>query len=152
MSFKTLNAGKNIDTILNEEIKKFLNEGFVMENDNFRFRQEIKDSTFFNYEVFSSDFDADINDSDIFISWHISFWLNDFGVENFIISIDGVEGTYKLASYNKHTDALENETDKNIAEQPWKFNVGDAVLNTGGGLYVSGLDFDFKTNICSVTF
>ncbi|MFA5207286.1 MAG: hypothetical protein WC428_01275 [Candidatus Paceibacterota bacterium] len=123
-----------------------------MEHENFKFRQEIKNSSFYNFESFSNDFDVDVNESDLFINWHIGFWLNDFGVENFFVEIDGVDGTYKVVLLNKQSDEVEQENDKNIAEFPWKFKVTEANLRLGKTLYVDTLDFDFKTKICTVTF
>jgi hypothetical protein len=141
-----------INNIIREEIDNFLNESFVLQDDNFKFRQEIKNSSFYNFESFSNDFDVNVNESDIFISWHIGFWLNDFGVENFFVEIDGVDGTYKVVLLNKQSDEVEQENDKNIAEFPWKFKVTEANLRLGKTLYVDTLDFDFKTKICTVTF
>ncbi len=141
-----------INNIIREEIDNFLNESFVLQDDNFKFRQEIKNSSFYNFESFSNDFDVNVNESDIFISWHIGFWLNDFGVENFFVEIDGVDGTYKVVLLNKQSDEVEQENDKNIAEFPWKFKVTEANLRLGKTLYIDTLDFDFKTKICTVTF
>lgn len=141
-----------IKNIIQEELNKVLNESYTMEHENFKFRQEIKNSSFFNYEGFSNDYDIDINESDIFITWHIAFWLNDFGVEHFIVEADSVEGTYKIGYLDKQSDELVQENDKNIAEFPWKFRVDDATLYLGKTLYVDSLDFDFKTKICNVTF
>ena len=74
-----------LSNIIHEEIKKILNEAYSFENKNFQFRQEIKNSSFYNFEGFSSDFDTNILESDIFITWHIAFWLNETGVQNFIV-------------------------------------------------------------------
>jgi len=141
-----------INNIIREEYVKLLKEAFVLQDDNFKFHQEIKSSSFYNFETFSNDFDIDISESDIFISWRVGFWLNDFGIENFFIDIDGVNGTYKMTLLNKQSDEVEQENDKNIAEFPWKFKVMDATLHLGKTLYVDTLDFDFKTKICTVTF
>jgi len=141
-----------IKDIIKEEFQKILKEGYVMEHDNFKFRQEIKNSSFYNYENFSNDFDVDINESEIIINWRIGFWLNDFGVENFLVQADSVEGTYKVVLLDKQTDEVSQEDDKNIAEVPWKFKIYDATLKLGDTLYVDSLDFDFKTKICTVTF
>jgi len=136
-----------IKDIIKEEFQKFLNEGYVMEHDNFKFRQEIKNSGFYNYENFSNDFDVDINESDIIINWRIGFWLNDTGVENFLVQADSVEGTYKVVLLDKQTDEVSQEIDKNIAEIPWKFQILEANLKLGDTLYI-----DFKTKICAITF
>jgi hypothetical protein len=141
-----------IKNIIQEELKKILNESYTMEHENFKFRQEIKNSSFYNFETFSSDYDVDVNESDIFVNWHIAFWLNDFGVNHFIVEVDGVDGTYKVGLLDKHSDELVQENDKNITEFPWKFKVVEANLHLGKTLYVDTLDFDFKTKICNVTF
>ncbi len=138
--------------LIKEEVENILNEGYVMEHENFKFRQEIKNSTFYNYEAFSQDFDVDISESNIFVNWHIAFWLNDFGVENFIVNIDSVDGTYHVSLLNKQSDESEQEYDKDISEFQWKFVVDDAKLHKGKTLYIYSLDFDFKTKNCKVTF
>ena len=141
-----------LNDIVHEEYVKLLKESYSFENENLQFRQEIKNSSFFNYEAFSNDFDVDVNESNIFISWRISFWLNDFGVENFVVEVDNVAGTYKMVLLNKQSDEVEQENEKDIAEFPWKFKIEDAVLRLGKTLYVDTLEFDFKTKICRVTF
>lgn len=141
-----------INDIIKEEFQKILKEGYVMEHDNFKFRQEVKNSSFYNYQNFSNDYDVDINESSIVISWRIGFWLNDVGIENFIVQADSVEGTYKVILLNKQTDEEEQEIDKDIAETPWKFEIPDATLRLRDTLYVDTLDFDFETKICRVTF
>ncbi len=142
----------NLNEIIQDEWRKVLNESYSMEHENFKFRQQIVDSWFNNYQAFSNDFDIDINESNIFVNWHIIFWLNEFGVENFVVSVDSVEGTYKVSMLNKQTDVTEQEVDKNISEIKWKFVVGDAELQLNGSLYITALNFDFKTNVCNVQF
>jgi hypothetical protein len=146
------NLYNTVGNVINEEVQNFLNESYTMEHENFKFRQEIKNSSFYNYDNFSNDFDVDINESDIFVDWHIAFWLNDYGVEHFIVEVDSVDGTYKVGLLNKQTDEMEQENDKNIAEFQWKFIVDEATLYLGKTLYISTLDFDFKTKTCRVTF
>jgi hypothetical protein len=141
-----------IKDIIKEEFQKFLNEGYVMEHDNFKFRQEIKKNSFYNFQNFSNDYDVDINESDIIINWRIGFWLNDQGVENFLVQADSVEGTYHVELLNKQSDEVEQENDKNIAEIPWKFQINSTALKMGKGLYIESLDFDFETKICTVNF
>lgn len=141
-----------INNIVKDEFKKFLTEGYVMEHDNFRFRQELKNSSFQKFQNFSNDFDVDISESDIFVNWRIGFWLNDNGVEHFIVKVDSVEGTYKVMLFNKQTDEVEQDNDKDIAEHPWKFQIYDATLKLNDSLYIDYLDFDFETKICIVTF
>ena len=141
-----------IKNIIREEFQKILKEGYVMEHENFNFRQKIENISFNNYENFSNDFDVNITESQIIISWRIGFWLNDMGVENFIVQADGVEGTYKIVLRDKQTDEVSQEIDKNIIEIPWKFKIYDANLKLGDTLYINSLEFDFQTKICTVTF
>jgi hypothetical protein len=141
-----------LKNIIFEEIKKIISEGYVMSDDRFLFKQNLKNSYFHDYESFTSDYDVDITISDITITWKINFWLNQSGVENFIINVDNVDGTYILDMYDKQTDELISENQKNINEIDWKFLISDCQLSKGGSLYVSELDFDFKSNVCLVKF
>ncbi|RLF57083.1 MAG: hypothetical protein DRN27_08450 [Thermoplasmata archaeon] len=141
-----------IKNIIKEELQNVLNEGYVMEHDNFKFRQKVESPSFYNYQNFSNDFDIDITETDIVVNWRIGFWLNDMGVENFLVQADSVEGTYKVALLDKQSDEVSQENDKNIAEIPWKFQVYDAKLKLRDSLYVESLDFDFETKVCTVTF
>lgn len=141
-----------IKNIIKEEFQKILNEGYVMEHDNFKFRQEVEKPSFYNYQNFSNDFDIDITETNIIVNWRIGFWLNDMGVENFLVQADSVEGTYKVVLLDKRTDEISQEIDKNIAEIPWRFQIYDAKLKLRDSLYVESLDFDFETKICTVTF
>ena len=142
----------NIDNLINEEISDFLNESISMAHENFKFSQEFNNSTFQNYEGFSNDYDLNIEKSNVKINWHIVFWLNDYGVENFIVVGDTVEGTYTLNYNNKQTDAVDQTNDKDISEIEWKFVVNEATLSLNGGLYVNSLNFDFKDNTCTISF
>lgn len=141
-----------LEKIISDEIKIMLNEAYVVNDGRFKFRRQIQNSSFFNYSGFSTEFDTDIVESNITIDWSVSFWLNQAGIENLIIEINSVEGTYSLQEINKQTDALEQEISKNIADYDWKFMIGDANLQKGGSLYVSTLEFDFKTNECTIKF
>jgi len=142
----------DVINIIKEEHLKLLKEGYVMEHDNFKFRQEIKNISFYNYENFSNDFDIDISESNIIINWRIGFWLNDMGVENFLIQVDNAEGTYHVKLLDKQTDGVSQEMDKNISEIPWRFEIIETNLKLGGILYVESLNFDFKLKKCVVTF
>lgn len=141
-----------IKNIIKEELQTILKEGYVMEHDNFKFRQVIEIINFYNFQSFSNDFDIDIKESEIAINWRIGFWLNDQGVENFLVQADSVEGTYHVEMLNKQTDEVEQEMDKNISETPWRFQVTPTTLKMGDGVYIESLDFDFQTKICTVNF
>ena len=141
-----------IKDIIREEYQELLKEGYVMEHDNFKFKQKVENPSFFNYQAFSNDYDVDISESEIYMSWRIGFWLNEMGIENFLIQVDGVEGTYNVKLYDKRTDEEAQNTDRDIAEIPWRFNVSEASLQKGGGLYIQDATFDFETKNCDVDF
>lgn len=143
-----------IKDIINEEFEKILKEGYMMEHDNFKFHQQIEPSmiNFYNYEIFSNDFDVNIIKNEIFVNWRIGFWLNSVGVENFLVQVDNVEGIYKIELRDKQSDEVTQKNDKNINEVPWKFQIYDAKLKLRDSLYIKSLDFDFETKICNVTF
>ena len=143
-----------IKNIIQEELKSILNEGYVFndEQKQFSFMQNVKSASFQNYESFNSEFDTDFLDNDLYVNWSVSFWLNDNGIENLIINIDKVSGEFVLELRDKRTDELQQNATKNIEEFQWKYIVDEATLSKGGGLYIRDMDFDFKTNICTVNF
>jgi hypothetical protein len=141
---------KDIKSIINEEIA-LLTESYIHSDDNFIFKQTITNSSFSNYDT-SAEYDLDITESNILVKWRVKFWLNNFGIENLVIEIDGIEGQYLLEEYDKISDELVNSTAKNINDIKWNFENSDVVLTTGGSLYIDSLEFDFKTNTCTVKF
>jgi len=141
-----------IKKIIKEELAELLNEGYVFEHDNFKFKQRFQNAGFYNFQSFSNDHDIDITESDIIINWRIGFELESRGVEKFLVKGDSVQGTYKVELLNKQTDEVEQEIEKNIAEEPWKFQIYDATLNLDQYLLIESIDFDFKTKICTLTF
>jgi len=141
-----------IKSIIKEELLSLLKEGYVMEHDNLKFQQKIENPSFHNFQSFSSDYDIDVIESDIYINWRIGFWLNEMGVDKFIVQADAVQGTYKVELRDKQTDEVSQEIDKNIAEIPWKFQILDANLTLNGTLYIDNLTFDFATKVCNVEF
>jgi hypothetical protein len=141
-----------LNNIVENEIKKFLNEGYVMNDDRFTFKQRLNNSVFLNYETFTSDFDSKIAESDIVVTWKVSFWLNQSGIENIITNIENLEGIFNVQMYDKHTDELKQESQKNIKEIEWKYVFDEFSLTKGGSLYISALEFDFNTNICKIKF
>lgn len=140
----------NPKTIVADEIKKFLNEGQIISDDNFLFNERLNNSRFANYDTFSGDYDTQIIKSDIIVSWKISFWVNNAGIENFIVEIKGIKGNYTIEMRNKQSDAVEQTVDKDINETNWNFIIQNANLNKGGSLYVNYLYFDFKNHTCTV--
>jgi hypothetical protein len=141
-----------ITKMVNEEIKNFLNEAAIVGDDRFKFKQRLNNSSFANYESFTSEFDSQVTGSDIVVSWGISFWTNMSGIENFIVDVEKVEGMFMLELRDIHSDAKKQETSKNIGDFQWKFVIKQADLMKGSSLYISALSFDFQNKTCSVAF
>lgn len=141
----------NINKFINEEIKK-LDESYVYADDSLQFVANVQNSTFHNFKKFTNDFDVLINESNINVKWNIKFWLNQYGVENFIIEADSVEGYYNLEKYDKISDESKGVDKKDINEVNWSFQNNQADLSAGGSLYVRSLSFDFDTSTCTVNF
>ncbi len=141
---------KTIKSIINEEIA-LLNESFIYSDDNLVFNQVSINNSFSNYDN-SDEYDLKIQKSNILVIWSIKFWVNESGLENFIIEVESVSGYFILEQYDKQSDELVNSTAKNINDIKWNFQNSNGVLTTGGSLYIKMLDFDFKTNTCIVKF
>jgi hypothetical protein len=143
----------NTKNIITEEVKKFLNESYTIGGDNFNFKQQVPRAYFYNYENYSNDYDVTIDQSNIIATWQITFWLNDMGIENFTAEIEKVEGIYMVEMFDKQTDELKQQTEKNIAEIQWSFQTDEnAVIEPGKSLYIKDLTFDFIKKSCTPTF
>lgn len=140
-----------LSNIIQEELLNFLNEATLVKDNNLNFAQTV-DADFYNFESFTTEYDTGIDRAPINIYWGIQFLANDNGVQEFKINIDKVDGIYNMQFFDKHTDELMQEAQKNIADTPWKFKIDEFALQLGGSLYVRHLIFDFKSNICEVTF
>jgi hypothetical protein len=141
--------------IIVDEIKKFLNESAVINSDDFKFKQVVRHPRvfFYNYDNISTEYDVDIINAVITVNWKAGFWVNDMGIENFFINVDSIEGAYVVEMRDKHTDEVMQQTQKNINDVKWKFDVEDDVaLITNGTLYIKDISFDFKNNMCTVGF
>lgn len=121
-------------------------------NDGFSFNTTLDNSSFYNYDTFTKEYDSEISESQITISWKIKFWANESGIENFLIEATDVQGQFIMTLYDKQTGEEKQKSPKNIEDFQWKFRVGDGTLMTNGSLYVNSLEFDFKTGICDVNF
>ena len=53
---------------------------------------------------------------------------------------------------DKQSDEVAQETDKNISEIKWEFEVDSAVLHMGKTLYIESADSDFKAKKCRILF
>lgn len=145
----------NINEIIKEELNNFLNEGVIDNDDNFTFTQLIEPAklTFNNFQYFTDDFDINFIDATITIIWKVGFWVNDNGIENFMVNVESVDGTFKMELRDKRSDEMVRNEEKNIGETEWKFIVEkDVPLTIGGSYYVDRLDFDFSNNTCTVSF
>ena len=143
---------RDIKSIINEEIIR-LNETISYTSDNFLFNQVLRDQAndFFNYDT-SDQYDFDIIESVVIISWRITFWLGEISVENFRIEKEKIDGHYVLEQYDKVSQEHVNNTTKSLSEIDWDVDFSDAVLTINKGLEISGLEFDFKTNKCKAKF
>lgn len=108
----------NINEIIKEEINT-LNESQVFQDNNLIFNETINNSEFVNYDTLSPNFDSNILESSITINWGISFWVNDFGIENFIINVNNVSGNFVMELHDKHSDELMQKNTKDINIVKW---------------------------------
>lgn len=146
--------GNKMKDVIEQEFKSFINEEYNMNHKNFEFREQVNNSTFYNYDAFSTDYDVVIEKSNIVVNWRIGFVLNETGVNGFNVEITSVEGNYLMEMYDKQSDEKKQETPKDInqVQIPWKFKVGEVNLTKGGALYITKLNFHFNTGECDVSF
>ena len=141
---------KSIRSIITEEIASLNNS-----DNQFQFSQIILNSYFSNYNNLyrSNDFEYDITESQINISWRVVFDLKTDGINSFNIRIDNsdIKGYYVLEQIDKHTDAS-TMINKNINEINWNITYSDIVLNNGGALRINSLEFDIDSNTCKINF
>ena len=142
----------DIISIINEQIK-ILNETRSYSDDNFLFKQVLRDQSnyFYNYDT-SNEYDTDITESIVIISWRITFLLNETSIEKFSIQKEKIEGHYVLEQYDKVSQEFVNSTTKSLDEIDWDVDFSEAVLYINNSLGISSLEFDFKTNKCKVKF
>jgi hypothetical protein len=139
--------------IIHDEVLNFLFESHIVGGDALKFKQAVQDVSFYNYNTFTSEFDTDIKQSNIVVTWGISLRLNSQSVEKFVIDVEKVEGYFMLQMLDLQTDELKQETAKNINDFDWKFVIDDkATLTTNQPLRINKLVFDFKNKSCIVTF
>jgi hypothetical protein len=163
ISGKTIDTSDSLHNVINEEIQKFLNEDITINNDDFRFTNELRMSgttenpeiqiNFRNYSSFSNDYDINILDAYITVTWKVGFEVNSNGVKNFFINVENVDGQYRIEMRDRQSDEVVQTTDKNIADTQWKFEVDDeTLLKVNGGLFVKEIVFDFANNRCVLVF
>lgn len=142
----------NLNKIISEEFKAVLNESQVYQDNALVFNEQINNSTFNNYDAVGGAFNPDIIESNIVVNWKLSFWINKNGIENMIVDIIGVSGEFVVELYDKHSDELKQTNNKDINIVEWKFDVQNANLMKGSSLYVNSANFDFKNNLCTISF
>ncbi len=144
-----------MNDIIKEEVQKFAEEKprVATTNNDFRFVQQVPKVFFYNYSSFSTDYDVDVKESNIVVTWQVSFWVNSSGIQKFIIEGQKVEGPYNIELYDQQSYELKQQTQKNIQDDQWKFIVeDDVVLTTDRPLKVKDLEFDFKDKTCKLSF
>ena len=145
----------SMNDIIKEEVQKFAEEKprVATTNNDFRFVQQVPKVFFYNYSSFSTDYDVDVKESNIVVTWQVSFWVNSSGIQKFIIEGKKVEGSYNIELYDQQSYELKQQTQKNIQDDQWKFIVDDdVVLTMDRPLNVKDLEFDFKNKTCSLSF
>jgi hypothetical protein len=145
----------SMNDIIKEEVQKFAEEKprVATTNNDFRFVQPVPKVFFYNYSSFSTDYDVDVKESNIVVTWQVSFWVNSSGIQKFIIEGQKVEGPYNIELYDQHSYELKQQTQKNIQDDQWKFIVEDDVMLTlDRPLKVKDLEFDFKNKTCKLSF
>lgn len=136
---------------MDKTFKPTLNEEYV-NDDRFTFKQRLNNSYFTNYDSFTTEYDSEISESDIIVTWKAALSLGESGIDNFIVSVDSIDGTYTMKLFDKQSDELMQENIKDIKEIGWKFMMNDATLPVGGSLYITDLDFDMGNKTCTVNF
>ena len=144
-----------MNDIIKEELQKFVEEKprVATTNNDFIFVQQVPKVFFYNYSSFSTDYDVDVKENNIVVTWQVSFWVNSSGIQKFIIEGKKVEGSYNIELYDQQSYELKQQTQKNIQDDQWKFIVEDDVMLTlDRQLTVKDLEFDFKNKTCKLSF
>ena len=145
----------SMNDIIKEEVQNFVEEKprIATSNNDFQFVQQVPNVSFYNYSTFSNDFDVDVKESNIVLTWQIVFVVDSKGIMKFIIEGQKVEGPYRIELYDQHTYELKQQTQKNIQDDQWKFILEDnVVIVPNNPLTVKDLEFDFKNKICKLSF
>lgn len=129
---------------------KTINESTIINDNKFKFFEDKMDVIFLNHEFTSQEYDIDINNNNISVEWDVNFWINNNGIENIIININEISGTYDVLLIDKETGDTIKNINKNINEIEWKFNVDYDGLFKNKSLYINTLVFDFKEKTCTV--
>lgn len=139
--------------IIKEEIDKYIHEQENTNNKTFQFKQKISDAHFINYDDIAPD-PSGVEGSNIIVNWSATFWLDTFGIENFVPSIQNVEGNVTIAKYDEGSGDIVDQNEYNINDFEWKFDIDEAnaILKMNGGFYIQAVEFDFENKLCVISF
>lgn len=156
---------KNVDDIIKEEVQKFVGEqpSIATTNKNFVFVQQIPKIFFYNYSILSKEYDVDIKESNISVTWEFYVLTNSSGIQKVVIGGKKVEGSYTIELYDTGTNELKEQKQGNIEEDQWNITVEDDVViivenmskknaSEKNALEVKDLEFDFKNKTCKLSF
>ena len=129
---------------------KTINESTIINDNKFKFFEDKMDVIFLNHEFTSQEYDVDINNNNISVEWDVNFCINNNVIENILININEISGTYDVLLIDKETGDTIKNINKNINEIEWKFNVDYDGLFKNKSLYINTLVFDFKEKTCTV--
>ena len=143
----------SIKKYITEEINNFINEGHVFDDTNFMFKDKIRNCEFAGYESYSKEHSVETGEYNISVKWKVNFWLNDSGIENFIINILGVEGDYLVVYTSKLNGEESNRSTNNISDTAWQYTIdGTPELKLKESLYADSVVFDFRNKNCIIKF
>lgn len=141
-----------ISEIITSEIKSLISESQVFQDSQLEFTDRIPNVQFTNYQNLNKGFDANIMEANITANWSLSFWTNENGIENMIITINKLSGMFVVELRDKQSDEAKQRNNKDINIVDWKISVNNGILERGGSLYIQSAVFDFSTNTCSISF
>jgi hypothetical protein len=145
----------SIEKCINEEIESFLSEGYTLDDERFKFKEEnVQYVEFVNYESFSDQYDVEVLKRNISVDWKIRFWLNDAGIENIFIEIEKVEGEYTVNMLDRFSGDVVSSTNHIVADNNWDYqiNTTEIEFNQSDTLYVGIVQFDFKNKTIIINF
>lgn len=145
----------SMNDIIKEEVEKFVGERprVAASNNDFHFVQQVPKIFFYNYSSLSTEYDVDVRESNIVLTWQITFLVDSRGIQKFMVEGQKVEGPYNIELYDQHSYELIKQEQKNIEEDQWRFIIeDDIVIILGKPLRIKDLEFDFKNKICKLSF
>lgn len=139
---------------IKSEVLNYINEESSFNGNKMDFSQTIESKNIFftNYNSFSKDYDSDILQKNIFVNWELRLNIKEYGIDGFSIDITKLNGGFTVQLYDKQTDELVNEIEKNINDIDWFFEVNADEYIFGERLYIKELEFDVNNKNCIVSF